>query len=90
VNRGETTHQPLAKHATRPFERATKLCRLISLDDSGNATVSRWTEKRTYQMVHVPLDRNRLDPTLHRPVQVDLDQTNALDTASRRSWRAAL
>jgi hypothetical protein len=31
-------------------------------------------------MVHVPLDRNRLDLTLHRPVQLDLDQTSALDT----------
>ena len=36
-----------------PFERATKLSsptsRPISSDDSGNATVSRWTEKHTYQ-----------------------------------------
>jgi len=42
--------------------------------------VSRWTEKHTYQLIHVPLDRNGLDLTLHRPVQLDLDQTSALDT----------
>src|SRR5438874_708566 len=31
-------------------------------------------------VVHVPLDRNGLDLTLHRPVQFDLDETSALDT----------
>ena len=31
-------------------------------------------------MVHVPLDRDGLDLTLHRPVQLDLDETSALDT----------
>src|SRR5437016_11129826 len=31
-------------------------------------------------MVHVPLDRNGLDRTLHRPVQLHFDATSALDT----------
>ena len=31
-------------------------------------------------MVHVQLDRNGLDLTLDGPVQLDLDQTSALDT----------
>ena len=31
-------------------------------------------------VVHLPLDRNRLDLTLHRPVQLDLDEISALDT----------
>src|SRR5215469_18780234 len=52
---------------------------MISSDDSGNATVSRWTEKHV-PVVHVPLDRNGLDLTLHRSVQLDLDQTSGLDT----------
>src|SRR5438874_4883305 len=31
-------------------------------------------------VVHVPLDRNGLDRTLHRPVQLHFDATSALDT----------
>src|SRR5215472_18607444 len=31
-------------------------------------------------VIHVPPDRNGLDLTLHRPVQLDFDQTSALDT----------
>src|ERR1700746_1171193 len=31
-------------------------------------------------VIHVPLDRNGLDLTLHRPVQFDLDGASALDT----------
>src|ERR1700746_3435434 len=31
-------------------------------------------------VIHVPLDRNSLDLTLHRPVQFDLDGASALDT----------
>src|SRR5215472_11669950 len=31
-------------------------------------------------VVHVPLDRNGFDRTLHRAVQLDLDQASALDT----------
>src|SRR5256884_294655 len=31
-------------------------------------------------VIHVPLDRNGLDLTLHRPVQFDFDEASALDT----------
>src|SRR5215469_10862490 len=36
--------------------------------------------KTDIPLIDVPLERNSLDLTLHRPVQLDLDETSALDT----------